>query len=330
MAAGAAAGAAMANNSRKGRPGGGGYDFLTPEGQIQGYMRSHFARAPSAKFYIMIPNTWEEIPDCFAYAARVQDRTFSPGNWDVLDELYGQLGYYATSDNTDMNGDIQVYGIPSSKRPSHAHRIIDAASKLCESKMEGIMAIKHHQDLLQCTMPGSSSMWLGTTVARYRYDAARHKQYLDEEVTTSTGRRLTRRQAKLTRSGRPIALINAGVDHEGNPKKKRGVRRGNRKVKPTPSFTVSGSPQYEGTLKRMVMMFGGKETPLKPGPQAAASGSQAAGGAGPRATSTVNTGTGPRVAPPVNGRPQATLTNRPRVTPTAQVPRAQQGAGPEK
>ncbi|KAH6619467.1 hypothetical protein B0J18DRAFT_481964 [Chaetomium sp. MPI-SDFR-AT-0129] len=288
MAAGAAAGAAMANNSRQRRTGGGGYDSLTPEGKIQGYMRSHFARAPSAKFYIMIPNTWGDVPDCFAYAARVQDRGFFPGNWDVLDELYGQLGYYATSDNTDMNGDIQVM-------------IAFTLIPLANSK-------------------AAVPFWQTTS----------HMYAL----------RLTRRQAKLTRSGRPIALINAGVDHEGNPKKKRGVRRGNRKVKPTPSFTVSGSPQYEGTLKRMVMMFGGKETPLKPGPQAAASGSQAAGGAGPRVaptastgprvTSTVNTGTGPRVAPPANGRPQAALTNRPRVAPTAQVPRAQQGTGPEK
>lgn len=62
----------------------------------------------------------------------------------------------------------------------HAHRIINAASKLCESKIDRDFAFKHHQDLLQCLEPYQTTMWFGTTVARYRYDAARHKRYLDE------------------------------------------------------------------------------------------------------------------------------------------------------
>lgn len=135
MAAGAAA-AAMMSNRRK-QNSASQYVPLTPEESFQGWMSRHFVRASSNKFYTIIPNSRASIPDPFAFAAGAQDRDFFTENWDVLDELCkyesqskmiskhptylwnlwklkysphadGQLGYYATSDKTDMDGDIQV------------------------------------------------------------------------------------------------------------------------------------------------------------------------------------------------------------------------------
>lgn len=80
-------------------------------------------------------------------------------------------------------------------QPLHAHRITDTATQTCRSKMGGGVANQHHQNLLQCTRPNSPRYEYGTIAARYRYDEERFLQWLEGEVTTSTGRKLKRKNA---------------------------------------------------------------------------------------------------------------------------------------
>ncbi|KAK4245964.1 hypothetical protein C7999DRAFT_33668 [Corynascus novoguineensis] len=212
----------------------------TPEERFIAWIQSRFEWAQPGTYNI-IPDTQTDVPNCFAYAVGVYDRAIRPDTWADLDEEYGRLGYHVTHDDTNMDGDVQVYAKPSDlNRPLHAHRITDAATMTCESKMGADFAIQHHQNLLQCKRPDSSQMEYSTAVTRYRYDAARHQKYLEEEVTTSTGRKLKRKDTSFTESGRPIAKQNAAVTKSGKITKKKGAKRGPVKTKPVPSYSAGG------------------------------------------------------------------------------------------
>ncbi|KAK3901271.1 hypothetical protein C8A05DRAFT_35050 [Staphylotrichum tortipilum] len=237
---------------------------LTPEQRFDQWIQSRFINATPGS-YTIIPNTQTPVPNCFAYAVGVHDRAILPNNWPELDEAYGQVGYYAIAPNSaDADGDVQVYARASDlNRPLHAHRITDAATLGCESKMGGDFAIQHHQGLLQCTRPTSQQMEYGLAVARYRYDEARHKAWLEGEVTTSTGRKLKRKDASYTTSGRPVARGKTATSRSGRVTKRGSSRKP--KAKQVPSYKYSGAPpqdpRYVASLRLPAPPRGGFKRP---------------------------------------------------------------------
>ncbi|KAK4170752.1 hypothetical protein QBC36DRAFT_123648 [Triangularia setosa] len=225
---------------------------LTPEQVFHNWFITRFANAAAAPAaYNIIPNTQTTFPNCFAYAVGVHDRSITPQTWDTLAQAYGEVGYYYTDDQTPMDGDAEVYAKPSDlNRPLHAHRITAAVTDTCESKMGGDFAIQHHRTFLQCTRPNSNQYEYGTVVARYRYDAARHKVWLEGETTTvSSKRKLKRKDVAYTNSGRPISKSKAAKTLSGRIVKKGAAKKtaGATEVK---SYKISGIPDPKVLAKR--------------------------------------------------------------------------------
>ncbi|KAK4176842.1 hypothetical protein QBC36DRAFT_300763 [Triangularia setosa] len=117
----------------------------------------------------------------------------------------GEISYYVTEDANIVDGDVEVYAKHTDlTQPLHAHRITAAATETCESKMGGDFAIQHHRAYLQCNRPNSNQSEYGAAVTHYRYDAARHRTWLEGETyTVSSKRRVKRKDAAFTNSRIP-------------------------------------------------------------------------------------------------------------------------------
>ncbi|KAK3296675.1 uncharacterized protein B0H64DRAFT_456081 [Chaetomium fimeti] len=223
--------------------------MATPEARFDAWIQSRFAYATPGS-YIIIDDTQTQVPNCFAYAVGVYERAILPNNFEQLAQAYGGVGYYHTTAEPEEDGDVEVYAKPSDLgRPLHAHRITDAASGTCESKMGADFAIQHHRNLLQCNHPNSTRSEYGVVVARYRYDGVRYARWLEGEVTTSSGRKLRRKDAAWTSSGRPVAKGNTSTSKSGRVSKK-GGKKGGSKTKQAPSFTNSGKPDPRAVAKQ--------------------------------------------------------------------------------
>ncbi|KAK0666064.1 hypothetical protein QBC41DRAFT_399178 [Cercophora samala] len=226
---------------------------LTPEQVFHNWFITRFANAAAAPgAYNIIPGTQTTFPNCFAYAVGVYDRSITPQRWEDLAQAYGEVGYYYTDDPTPRDGDAEVYAKPSDpNRPLHAHRITVAATDTCESKMGGDFAIQHHRNYLQCTRSATSNQYeYGTVVSRYRYDAARHKTWLEGETTTvSSKRKLKRKDVAYTNSGRPISKSKAAKTQSGRIVKKGAAKKtaGATEVR---SYKISGVPDPKVLAKR--------------------------------------------------------------------------------
>ncbi|KAK0716516.1 hypothetical protein B0T21DRAFT_63512 [Apiosordaria backusii] len=226
--------------------------MATPEQVFHNWLISRFANAaanPTA--YNIIPDTQTPFPNCFAYAVGVYDRAILPQTWDQLAQAYGEVGYYVTEDANIADGDVEVYAKPTDlNRPLHAHRITVAATETCESKMGGDFAIQHHRAFLQCNRPNSNQSEYGNAVTRYRYDAVRHKTWLEGETfTVSSKRKLKRKDVAYTNSGRPISKSKASRTKSGRIVKKGSTKKttGATEVK---SYKVSGLPDPKVLAKR--------------------------------------------------------------------------------
>ncbi|KAK4184907.1 hypothetical protein QBC35DRAFT_365960, partial [Podospora australis] len=162
--------------------------------------------------------------NCFAWAVGVTDRAIRPQTWDALATAYAEVGYYNVPlTGPPANDDAEVYARDTDVgRPLHAHRVTDAANGTCESKMGDDFRIQHHRDMLQCTHLNGPTFEYGVVQARYRYDATRLRQWQEGEVTTSSGRKLKRKDAAWTSSGRPISKDKKSTTKSGRVVKKGG------------------------------------------------------------------------------------------------------------
>ena len=182
---------------------------------------------------------------------------------------------------------MQVYARANERWPLHAHRVMNATTQDCRSKMGDDFVITHHRNLLQCNRPGQNGgTEYGNVMYRYREDRARLQRELDAcrsslhcgimeafttsvspslmassmsssctnlllliVVTTLSGRKIKKRDATTTTSGNVIAKAASTQTRSGRITKK-SKSSGSGKTKTSSSHTCSSQPQNPSWLNR--------------------------------------------------------------------------------
>ncbi|KAI9779091.1 MAG: hypothetical protein M1839_007757 [Geoglossum umbratile] len=169
------------------------------------YLQTNFSEAGTANTYQISQGTASAVYNCFAYAVGVTDKKITPSTRAALVQAYNAQGYFQVTSAVQA-GDVEVY--ERTTEPGlllHAHRVDQqwGQSWWCSSKIGNDCVIGHSRTLLQSAKPNSNQHIFGVVTMRFRYDAAKLKEFkLDQYVVTKSGRQVKLRDCVKTKSGR--------------------------------------------------------------------------------------------------------------------------------